>query len=94
MIQAALSDILGWNSCTLALPLTRGDTCKLICNESENKSEILYNAKLIYREMTPFQELRVYDTKAMGRILLLDDMVQITQDLVDNYTVDMVNGVI
>jgi len=44
--------------------------------------------------MTPFQELRVYDTKAMGRILLLDDMVQITQDLVDNYTVDMVNGVI
>ncbi|KAL4451019.1 hypothetical protein ABPG74_021341 [Tetrahymena malaccensis] len=94
LLEEAACEQLGWQNCTSNIQLTRGEKCKLICNESENKSEILFNAKLIYREMTPYQELRVYDTLQMGRILLLDDMVQITQEVEDNYTIDMVAGVV
>ncbi|EAR92871.1 spermidine synthase (macronuclear) [Tetrahymena thermophila SB210] len=94
LLEEAACEWLGWQNCTSNISLTRGEKCKLICNESENKSEILFNSKLIYREMTPYQELRVYDTLQMGRILLLDDMVQITQEVEDNYTIDMVAGVV
>ena len=57
----------------------------------DDKTEILKNVKFLHREMTPFQELRVYDTLAMGRILVLDGAVQIATNSLknDNYTKDM-----
>lgn len=54
-----------------------------------NKNEIYHDVKFIHKEKTLFQDLRIYDIKEMGRSLILDGMVQISNELEDNYTVDM-----
>jgi len=69
--------------------VSRGGHSRLYCNENSAKCEILHHVSLVHREKTPFQELRVYDTKYMGRILLLDGQVQISDEFDDNYTIDM-----
>ncbi|MFH1855830.1 MAG: polyamine aminopropyltransferase [Candidatus Omnitrophota bacterium] len=48
--------------------------------------EALYNniklgleGNLLYKTKTPFQDLKIYDTPALGRVLLLDNIVQTTE---------------
>ena len=89
--EVALCDLLGWENCTSFLLVKRGDVSSYLTNDFIDKTEILKNVKFLHREMTPFQELRVYDTLAMGRILVLDGAVQIATNSMknDNYTKDL-----
>jgi spermidine synthase len=89
--EVELCNLFGWENCSSFLIIKRGGVSSYLTNDFIDKTEIVKNVKFLHREMTPFQELRVYDTFAMGRILVLDGAVQIsTKSLLnDNYTKDI-----
>lgn len=89
--EVAICDLFGWENCSSFLLVKRGEVSSYLTNDFIDKTEILKNVKFLHREMTPFQELRVYDTLAMGRILVLDGAVQIASNSLknDNYTKDL-----
>jgi spermidine synthase len=90
--EEALCDLLGWENCTSACLFKRGSVSSYLTNDFLDKTEILRNVKFLHREKSEFQEIRVYDTLAMGRILVLDGAVQIASNSLgesDNYTIDM-----
>jgi len=90
--EEKLCDFFGWDNCTSFLLLKRGSVSSYLTNDFLDKTEILRNVKLLHREKSLFQELRVYDTLAMGRILVLDGAVQISTLSMgenDHYTIDM-----
>jgi spermidine synthase len=77
--------------------LKRGSVSSYLTNDFLDKTEILRNVKLLHRERSKFQELRVYDSLAMGRILVLDGAVQISTDSLgdnDHYTIDLTRLVV
>jgi len=90
--EEKLCDFLGWENCTSTLLLKRGQVSSYLTNDFLDKTEILRNVKFLHREKSIFQELRVYDSIAMGRILVLDGAVQISTLSLgenDHYTIDM-----
>jgi len=89
--EVELCNLFGWENCSSFLLINRGGTSCYLTNDFIDKTEILKNVKFLHREMTPFQEIRVYDTLAMGRILVLDGAVQIASNSLkdDNYTKDI-----
>jgi spermidine synthase len=76
--------------------LKRGQYSSYLTNDFVDKAEILRNVTLLHREKSEFQEIRVYDTLKMGRILVLDNAIQFATSnfAIDNYTWDMTQGVI
>lgn len=89
--EIELCNLFGWENCSSFMLIKRGGTSCYLTNDFIDKTEILKNVKFLHREMTPFQEIRVYDTLAMGRILVLDGAVQISSKSLadDNYTKDI-----
>lgn len=89
--EVELCNLFGWENCSSFMLIKRGSTPCYLTNDFIDKTEILKNVKFLHREMTPFQEIRVYDTLAMGRILVLDGAVQISSKSLadDNYTKDI-----
>ena len=90
--EEKLCDLFGWENCTSTIFLKRGSVSSYLTNDFLDKTEILRNVKLLHREKSQFQEIRVYDSLAMGRILVLDGAVQISTDSLgenDHYTIDM-----
>lgn len=90
--EEKLCDLLGWFNCTSTALVKRGCFTSYLTNDFLDKTEILRNVKLLHRERSKFQEIRVYDTLAIGRILVLDGAVQISSDCIgenDHYTIDM-----
>ena len=72
--------------------MKRGCFSSNLVNDFVDGAEIMKNVKLLHRERSAFQEIRVYDTYAMGRILMLDGAVQIATDSLgenDHYTIDL-----
>lgn len=57
-------------------------------------STIFKNLKFIDRTKSTYQDIRVFDTETMGRIMVLDNMIQITDKLEDNYTVDLTREIV
>jgi len=55
--------------------LRRGQTTQYLTNDFIDKSDILKNVKLLHHEKSPYQDIRVYDTMNIGRILVLDGAV-------------------
>lgn len=94
VVEEGLCNAFGWANCSSTITLPRGEHTRLWCNDGEARCEVLNHVKLLHREKTPFQELRVYDTKYMGRILLLDGQVQISDALDDNYTIYMSSEIV
>lgn len=89
--EVELCNLFGWENCSSFLLIKRGTVSSYLTNNFIDKTEILKNVKYLHREVTPFQEIRVYDTLAMGRILVLDGAVQISTKSLkdDNYTKDI-----
>lgn len=90
--EEKICDLFGWENCTSTLLLKRGSVASYLTNDFLDKTEILRNVKFLHREKSQFQELRVYDSLAMGRILVLDGAVQISTDSLgenDHYTIDL-----
>jgi spermidine synthase len=91
--EEKLCDLFGWKNATANLFLKRGNVSSYLCNDFYDRTDILKNVKLLHREVTPFQEMRVYDTIGLGRILVLDGAVQISTECL-SYTIDMSKAVI
>lgn len=93
--EELICDNFNWKKCSNNSILKRGQTSSYLIDDLE-KAEILRNVELLHREKSDFQEIRIYDTQSMGRILVLDDNVQISSDCLedDNYTVDLVKLVL
>jgi spermidine synthase len=90
--EEKLCDLLGWENCSSACLFKRGSVSSYLTNDFLDKTEILRNVKFLHREKSEFQEIRVYDTLGMGRIMVLDGAVQISTNSLgenDNYTIDM-----
>jgi spermidine synthase len=90
--EEKLCDLFGWENCTSTCLFKRGSVSSYLTNDFLDKVEILRNVKFLHREKSDFQEIRVYDTLAMGRILVLDGAVQISTNSLgenDHYTIDM-----
>jgi len=95
--EEKICDLIGWFNCTCTLLTKRGCVSSYLTNDFLDKTEILRNVKLLHREVSKFQEIRVYDTIAMGRILVLDGAVQISTNSLganDHYTDDMTKFVV
>jgi len=90
--EEKLCDLFGWFNCTSTNMLKRGSISSYLANDFLDKTEILRNVSLVHREKSEFQEIRVYDTYAIGRILVLNSAVQISTKSLgenDHYTIDM-----
>jgi len=95
--EEKLCELFGWDNCSSFLLLKRGSVSSYLTNDFLDKTEILRNVKLLHREKSQFQELRVYDTLAMGRVLVLDGAVQISTLSLgenDHYTIDLTRLVV
>jgi len=95
--EEKLCDAFGWFNCSSFMMLKRGSVSSYLTNDFLDKTEILRNVKLLHRERSKFQEVRVYDSLAMGRILVLDGAVQISTDSLgdnDHYTIDLTRLVV
>ena len=47
--------------------------------EKVDDTTIIHKGKLVYREQTPHQLIEIFDTKKFGRVLKLDDEIQLSQ---------------
>jgi S-adenosylmethionine decarboxylase proenzyme len=65
-------ELFGWNNCTTDVLLQRGTQSSYLANNLIPKSEIYKNMRFVHREKSEFQDIRVYDSDCLGRILVLD----------------------
>jgi len=87
--EEILCSALGWENCSGSILIDRGAARQVLLNNYYHSSTLFKNLKLIHRERTDFQDVRVFESKDLGRVLSLDGMIQITDHLDDNYTVDL-----
>jgi S-adenosylmethionine decarboxylase proenzyme len=73
--EEKLCDAFGWENCTTGVLLQRGSETSYLANKLIAKSEIYKNIKFVHREKSQFQDIRVYDTETLGRILVLDHAI-------------------
>ena len=92
--EIILCDKFGWENCASSMMIERGGVRQALLNHYDHSSTLFRGVKLIHREQTKYQDLRIYDTKEMGRCLSLDSMIQMSDTLEDNYTVDLTRLVI
>jgi spermidine synthase len=92
--ETQLCNAFGWANCSTSMLVDRGTTSRYLLNPYEDFSTLYSGFNFVHQEFSKFQDIRVYDTKEMGRIMVLDGMIQITKDLVDNYTVDLSRKVV
>lgn len=95
LFESALCDVYGWNNNTGNATLSLGGSHYHLLNKYYHSETLYRNFKLIHQEQTKFQDLRIYDTKEMGRVLSLDYMIQNSDNLTeDSYTIDLCSLVI
>lgn len=70
--EEKLCELLGWEACTTAVLLERGQQSSYLVNNLMSKQEVYRGLKFIHREKSEFQDIRVYDSESLGRILVLD----------------------
>lgn len=88
--ETALCDEFGWENNTGNSIVGRGGSHYHLLNKYYHSETMYKNFKLIHREQTKFQDLRIYDSKEMGRVLSLDYMIQNSDSLTeDSYTIDL-----
>lgn len=90
LIETAFGDKFGWSSLSGDAFFQRGGSNYHLLNKYYHSETLYKNFNLIHREQSKYQDLRVYDTKDMGRLLCLDYMIQ-NSDIIatDNYTIDL-----
>jgi len=74
--------------------LKRTSQSQFYLNDSLQIGQIFKNLRLLERVKSDYQDIRVFETELMGKIMVLDNNVQITNELDDNYTLDMIRLVI
>ena len=92
--EEKLSELFNWTHCLTSISLKRTSQCQFYLNDGLQAGQILKNSRLLERVKSEYQDIRVFETELMGRIMVLDGCVQITNELDDNYTLDMIRFVI
>ena len=93
--ETLLCDIFGWENNTGNSLYPRGNSHYHLLNKYYHSETMYRNFKLLHREQTKFQDLRIYDTEEMGRCLSLDYMIQNSDTITDDsYTIDLCSLVI
>lgn len=92
--EELLCDRFGWEHCTSSILIHRGIKTQYLMNAYDHSATLYKNLNFVHREKSQYQDIRVYDTQDMGRIMVLDGMIQITNELEDNYTVDLTKCVV
>jgi spermidine synthase len=87
--EEILCSFFGWENCSGSILIDRGAARQTMLNNYYHSSTLFKNLKLLHREKTEYQDLRVYESKDLGKVLSLDGMIQITDHLADSYTVDL-----
>jgi len=87
--EEILCSVFGWENCSGSILIDRGAQRQTMLNNYNHSATIFKGLKLLHREKTEFQELRVYDSKEMGKVMALDGMVQTAEKLDDNYSADL-----
>jgi spermidine synthase len=87
--EEILCSFFGWENCSGSILIDRGAARQTLLNNYYHSSTLFKNLKLLHREKTNYQDLRVYESKDLGKVLTLDGMIQITDHLEDSYTVDL-----
>lgn len=94
-LEAVVCDVFGWEQNTGNAIISLGGDNYHLLNKYYHSETLYRNFKLIHQEKTKFQDLRIYDTKEMGRVLSLDYMIQNSDSLEeDSYTIDLCSLVI
>jgi len=93
-IEEHFGDIWGWENCTGSIILDRGAAPQTLLNNYYHSATLYKNMQLLHREKSQYQDIRVYESQEMGKVLSLDSMIQITELEEDNYTVDLCKLVI
>jgi len=84
-----LCTFLGWENCSGSILIDRGASRQTLLNTYNHSATLFKGLKLIHRERTEFQDLRVYDSNQMGRVLCLDGMIQIADQIKTEYSADL-----
>ncbi len=92
--EVVLCDKLGWENVASSMLIERGGISKALLNAGHKSKTIYTGVKLIHREQSKYQDLRVFESNYMGRFLCLDGLIQMTDLLDDNYTVDLTRLVV
>lgn len=94
-LEVAFGNLFGWNNLIGDVFYKRGGVHYHMLNKYYHSETLYKNFELIHREQTKFQDLRIYNTKEMGRVLSLDYMPQNSDAITeDNYTIDLCNLVL
>ena len=92
--EEKLCEAFGWYNSVTSLILSRYSEGQFTMNDADTINVVQKNAKLLERVKSDYQDIRVFETEHMGRIMNLDGCVQISDELDDNYTLDMIKFVI
>ncbi|KAL4497401.1 hypothetical protein ABPG72_011336 [Tetrahymena utriculariae] len=93
-VEEQLCNAFGWECCTSNIIMNRGTEAKLITNDYSHKTDIFKGLRAITRVRSRFQDIRVYDSKYLGRVLVIDGQVQMCNGLPDNYSNDMTDTIL
>jgi len=66
----------------------------MLTNRFWNKCDIIKGIKLVHREKSEFQDIRIYDSNFMGRMLVLDGFIQICSGSEDKFSLDLSSPVL
>lgn len=88
--EIMFNSLFGWKNSTGNISFSRGGNYYHLVNKYYHSETMYKNVKLIHWEKTKYQDLRIYDSLDMGRMLSLDYMIQNSDvSTEDNYTVDL-----
>lgn len=90
-IAEILCDFFGWENCNSSILIPHSTKTNFYLNDGFHVGTILKDFHFLDHEQSDFQDIRVYETESMGKVLVLDGCIQMTEDLEDNYTKDMIS---
>ena len=92
--EELLCEKFGWQHNVTSIALNRTNKCQFYLNDGFHVGSIFKNTRLVERVESQYQDIRVFETEHIGKIMVLDGCVQICDELDDNYTLDMVKYIL
>lgn len=87
--ESLLCGRMGWTNCTATILINRGKVNQYLLNDYPESSQIFKNIKLIDRTRSKHQDIRVFESERMGRIMTCDNEIMMTDEREDIYLNDM-----
>lgn len=92
--ESLLCGRLGWTNCTATILINRGKINQYLLNDYEESSQIFKHIKLIDRVKSEHQDIRVFESERMGRILTSNNQILMTEEREDIYINEMLKQVV